>query len=199
MSETMNPRTSAVARHLIGIACFINLLAAGLAGAEAPQSLDKDSTTLADTRDNVVGLSSFKGKPTVVFYEDRYSTEQNRKVKDELWKRGKEAGLLHAANVIGVANLSAYDFWPARGFAKRHVEGVEKRVGIPVLIDWKGTLNTTPWNLPTKSSTVLLFDADGKLLFSHSGTLTDAQIDELFGKLRTLIGSTTLPAGDQHG
>lgn len=180
-------------------AALLALIVPLVAMADSVVALTDTTTTVTNTNDKAVALSSFKGKPTVLFYEDRYSTEQNRKVKDELWKRGHEAGMLDAANVVGIANLSAFDFWPAKQFARSHVQTVEKKVGIPVLIDWKGAMQNNPWNLPAKSSTVMVFDADGKLVMMHSGAMTDAQMEELFGKLSTLIGVAPRKSADPHG
>lgn len=141
----------------------------------------------SDSAGNEFQLSKFLGKPTLVFYEDRHCREQNRKVKDELWKRGKESGLADAAHVIGVANLEAFDFWPARNFARSAVADIEKKVGIKVLIDWKGALTSTPWNLPEKKSTVMLLDADGVVRYSYSGAMTEKDMDELFTLLAGLV------------
>jgi hypothetical protein len=173
---------------LLALALSVTL---GNASANPTQTLDKLDAKLSDSAGKPIQLSDFRGKPTVLFYEDRDSRDQNRKVKDELWKRGKEAGLTDSANVVGVANLQAFDFWPARGFARSAVEDVEKKVGIKVLIDWKGALTSTPWNLPTKSSTVVLLDAEGAVRYSHSGAMTQKEMDELFTKLSALIPEKT--------
>lgn len=149
--------------------------------------LDTVDATLSDSSGKDIQISAFRGKPTLLFYEDRTSRELNRKVKDELWKRGREAGMVEAANVIGIANLEAYDFWPARGFARSAVRDVEKKVGVKVLIDWKGTLTTTPWNLPQKSSTIVLLDKEGAVRYSYSGAMSDKDMTELFEKLAALL------------
>lgn len=142
---------------------------------------------LSDSAGKEFQLSQFRGKPTLVFYEDRHSREENRKVKDELWKRGKAPSLADAANVVGVANLEAYDFWPVRSFARSAVADIEKKAGIKVLIDWNGALTATPWNLPEKKSTVMLIDAEGVIRYSYSGAMSDKEMDELFHKLAAMV------------
>jgi hypothetical protein len=159
-----------------------------LASASPKQTLDEPlDAKLTDSAGKEVQLSQFRGKPTVLFYEDRESREQNRKVKDELWKRGKETGLNGAANVVGVANLEGFDFWPARNFARSAVVDVEKKVGIKVLIDWKGALTSAPWSLPKQSSTVVLLDKEGSLRYTYSGPMTEKEMSELFDKLAALL------------
>ncbi|WP_422652959.1 TIGR01777 family oxidoreductase [Archangium sp.] len=70
-------------------------------------------------------------------------------------------GLLEAARVVAVTNLESFDFFPARGIALSHVRGEEKKRGIPILVDLKGTLGNAPWKLPRKTSS---FQTLGTLL-----------------------------------
>lgn len=165
------------------------LLVATSAAQANPQADSQDSVDakLSDSAGKEIQISQFRGKPTLLIYEDRGSREVNRKVKDELWKRGRESGLQDAANVVGVANLQAFDFWPARSFARSAVRDVEKKAGIKVLIDWKGTLTTNPWNLPSKSSTVVLLDANGTVRYSHSGAMDEKELTAFFDTFAQLI------------
>jgi len=169
---------------------FWVLWAAGAAhGAEGRAPLDASLQRWDGTK---ATISHFRGKPTVVFYEDRTSAEVNRPLKNALVERGQQRQLHDAANVVAVANLGAYDFFPARHFAKKAVRDVEERVKIPVLIDWKRSLAASPWNLPPKSSSVLVLDAEGRPVFEHSGTLSPNEIERLFGVLDLLL---KLPRG----
>ncbi|HZH03098.1 MAG TPA: hypothetical protein VEY30_04880 [Myxococcaceae bacterium] len=166
------------------IGCIAVIGALGSAGG-APFLLD---ARLQRWDGSGVQLSAFRGKPTVVFYEDRNSTEINRRLKNELVSRGRLRGLMKAAHVVAVANLEAYDFFPARNFARRAVRDVESRAGIPVLIDWKKTLATSPWNLPPKNSSVVLLDPRGQRAFERSGHLSDEEVEEFFHVLDVLLG-----------
>ncbi len=132
------------------------------------------------------------GMPTVLFYEDRYSTLLNQRTKEELFARGKRDGLLRAARVVAVANLEGYDWFPARNFALAAVRDAEKKAGVPVLVDWSGALSAPPWNLPAKTSSVLLFDAAGRVVFERSGQLSEHDQAALFQNLRDLIDATPM-------
>ncbi len=135
-----------------------------------------------------VRLSRWRGKPVILFYEDKNSTGLNQRLKDELFQRGKARGLLEAAFVVAVANLEAYDFFPARGFALSAVRSEEKKFGVPILVDLDGTLGSPPWSLPKKTSNVLLLDAEGRLIFRHSGRMKEEEMEAFFGTLGRLIG-----------
>ncbi len=144
---------------------------------------------VSDSSGEAVRLSRFRGKPAILFYEDKDSTGLNQPLKDELFVRGKAQGLLGAASVVAVANLQAFNWFPARNFARAGVRDAEKKAGVPVLIDWEGALTRPPLALPAKSSTVLVLSPQGEVLFSHSGQLTPAQREEVFSLLKRLISA----------
>lgn len=153
-------------------------------GARRDQPLD---ASLVSSRGEAVQLKAQLGLPTVLFYEDRHSTDLNRQTKDELFARGKRDGLLQAARVVAVANLQGYDWFPARDFALAGVREAEVKAGVPVLVDWAGALSAPPWALPARTSSVLLLDSAGRVAFERSGRLTDADRAALFVALRELI------------
>lgn len=155
-------------------------------GLGRAQPLD---AVLSSSTGKAARVSEHRGLPTVVFYEDRDSTALNQATKDELFARGKQKGLLKQARVVAVANLKSYDWFPARNFALAAVRDAEKAAGIPILVDWSGTLSAPPWNLPAKTSSVLVLDASGRVVFERSGRLSKADRAELFAALERLIVS----------
>jgi hypothetical protein len=143
---------------------------------------------LRGTDGKEVALSSWRGKPVILFYEDRHSTTLNAPLKEALFERGRALGLLEAVAVVGVANLEAFDFFPARGIALSRVRDEEKRWGVPILVDLEGTLGAAPWNLPKKTSSVLLLDSEGRVVFRYSGRLGVKDREEFFRTLDRLLG-----------
>jgi hypothetical protein len=144
--------------------------------------------TLRGSNGKEVALSKWRGKPVILFYEDRHSTTLNSPLKEALFERGKALGLLEAAWVVAVANLESFDFFPARGIALSYVRDEEKKWGIPILVDLKGTLGAQPWNLPTKTSSVLLMDGSGTVVYRHSGRMKPEEMETFFRTLGTLVG-----------
>ena len=116
------------------------------------------------------------------------STTLNSPLKEALFERGRERGLLDAAWVVAVANLEKFDFFPARQIALSYVRDEEKKVGVPILVDLDGTLGDAPWGLPKKTSNVLLLDAEGKVVFRHSGRMKPEEQDAFFTALSRLVG-----------
>jgi Bacterial protein of unknown function (YtfJ_HI0045) len=128
-------------------------------------------------------LNALWSRPTVLFYEDKESNQLNQHVKDALFLRGKEKGLLDQVNVIAVANVAAFNWFPARNFVLAAVRDIEAHVHVPVYLDFQGSLTVPPWSLAAKSSTVLVLSARGEVLWSVRGKLTDAQLATLFETL----------------
>lgn len=149
--------------------------------------------TLRGSNGKEVALSRWRGKPVILFYEDRHSTTLNSPFKEALFARGREQGLLDVAWVVAVANLEAYDFFPARGIALSHVRDEEKKWGIPILVDLKGTLGATPWNLPKKTSSVVLLNESGQVVFRYSGRMKEEDMEAFFRALGALLGRDTSP------
>lgn len=162
-----------------------------LAATEARTNPPDGGVTLDATVETSSGsttkLSALWAKPTVLFYEDRDSTALNQHVKDALFEKGKTQQMLDQVSVVAVANVAAYDWFPARNFVLAAVRDVEKKVHLPVYLDFKGSLATSPWNLPPKSSTVLVLDSLGRPVWKAQGRLPKEKVDELFMELDKLV------------
>ncbi|WP_224364994.1 hypothetical protein [Hyalangium versicolor] len=162
-------------------------LAVGEAYGEGPPSSPLDAT-LKSSDGESAPLSKWRGKPVILFYEDKDSTRLNLALKEELFERGKKHGLLESAWVVAVANLEKFNFFPARQIALSYVRDEEKKVGVPILVDLDGTLGGKPWALPKKTSTVMLLDATGAVVYSYSGRLEEAERKTFFTALSRLVG-----------
>lgn len=153
---------------------------------------------LSSTSDAVLRVAQYRGKPVILFYEDKDSGELNRKLKDELIHRARKRGLLDAAHVLPVANVAKFDWLPAKQFALAAIRSEEKKAGVPILIDWRGTLSKALWSLPSKSSSVLVLDAEGNIRFQESGRLGDDDIERLFALVETLVVAPSPEGHDAH-
>lgn len=167
-------------------ALTVTLMAGGASAAE-PRPAPLDATLRSSSGDKVQ-ISRWRGKPVILFYEDKKSTELNAALKRELFERGKARGLLNAAHVVAVANLEAYAFFPAKQIALSYVRDEEKKAGVPILVDLEGTLGESPWGLPKKTSNVLLLDAEGTPIFRHSGRMKEEEMEAFFVTLGQLVG-----------
>jgi hypothetical protein len=134
-----------------------------------------------------LALASLWGKPTVFFYEDRESVLINLKAKQGLATRATERGWGSKLTVIAVANVSGWNWFPAKNFVRAAVRDAEKQAHVPVYLDFLGSFTRAPWRLSPNGSTVMLFDASGVPVQRWTGVLTAAQLDELCSGLEAMI------------
>jgi len=166
-------------------------LATASFGAESPLK----QTQLSTSSGNAVGGSALIGKPIVMFYEDRNSTEMNQALKTELFRRGNKEGLLKSASVVAIADLEGFNWVPARQFALAAVKKAETDAHIPVYVDWSGVMRKDPWNFSSGTSTVALLDKRGTLVTTFQGTLSEKDTAQFFGHLREMIDVVPSDAG----
>jgi hypothetical protein len=126
------------------------------------------------------------GTPLLLVYEDQDGGKQNAAMKaliatwhDPLPNRAK-------LMVWPVADLSKWNWWPARGKALASVKKSAAEGKTRILIDWLGALHRSPWNLQRGKNSVVLLGADGKVRFASEGETTSAQRDALEAELRAL-------------
>jgi hypothetical protein len=180
------------------VASALTLTLASSSGSYAQtQPASPLDATLQSASGEKAPLSKWRGKPVILFYEDKDSTTLNLAFKDQLFAVGKQKGLLEAASVVAVAHLKPFNFFPARQIALSYVRDEEKKVGVPILVDLEGTLGGSPWNLPTKTSTVMLLDASGAVVYRYSGRMGEPDKRAFFSALSQLIGMDLMPQEPQ--
>jgi predicted transcriptional regulator len=86
-----------------------------------------------------------------------------------------------------VANVSSWNWFPAKNFVLSAVRDAEKKTHVPVYLDFEGTITRPPWKLSGNGSTVMVFDASGAPLRTWTGLLSDADFEALSGVLEPLI------------
>jgi len=155
------------------------LLGAGSALAAPATTLRRSDGTAAEL--------ALGGQPAILFYEDRESHDWNQPLKDALFARGRAHGRLDRVRVIAVANIAAYDFFPAREIAMRYVARLEGKVGVPILLDVDGVLTRPPWNLPADGAAVVVLDGTGKRVLERRGRLSPEDVAATLGTLERLV------------
>jgi hypothetical protein len=123
------------------------------------------------------------GKPLLVVYEDKANGETNRAFKDTLAKASREGNLGKHYRLAPIADVAAYDYWPARSFVKSAIREQEKRSGTRIYCDWSGAARTA-FQVRPGTSSILLFGRDGRLVHGSEGPLDAAARDELLALLR---------------
>ncbi len=158
--------------------------------AQSAASCPASALTVSDLDDRPVSLGSYEDKVVVLLHEDREASEQNQEFKTRLGKLSERyKGRLI---VVALADVSAYDFWPARRYVKAALRRLRDE-GAEVLCDWKGVFRKR-FNLRKGESSLFLVvrqrremkpqakietkieaKPEAKIELAHQGILTPAQ------------------------
>lgn len=133
-------------------------------GDRAPNARVED----ADGRE--LRLKALQGKPILIVYEDKDSKTQNQALKDALAKLTKGDRYRQGIAVAAIADVSSYDFWPARGFVKDAIREESSKVGGTIYCDWDGSFRTA-YKLRRGVSNVVVVGKNGRVLFAAEGAL----------------------------
>ncbi|MBL8953813.1 MAG: hypothetical protein JNK82_23760 [Myxococcaceae bacterium] len=152
----------------------------------APAEDPRGEVQLSTTAGADVRLSELlRGRPSLIVFEDRESIAVNQHLKDALAGLRKSE-LLARISVVSIANVAAYDYFPARNLATRAIKDTEKATGVPVHLDWKGAMTRPPWAFASQGSTVVVVDRGGALKFSRCGKLEPREVDDVLALLASL-------------
>ncbi len=129
-----------------------------------------------------LNLAALRGKVALIFYEDKDSVSQNRALKDALGRARKSPGHKANATIVAVADVSGYDWWPARGFVEKALREEGKKAGHRIYCDWSGKFRSA-LQLQQRASNVMLLDPDGKIVLAHAGPVPDSTRDRILREM----------------
>ncbi|MEZ4298431.1 MAG: YtfJ family protein [Polyangiaceae bacterium] len=169
----------------IGIAAGVtgaSITALGLptVGQDAPNGKVEDADGKA------LETKNLKGKPILIVYEDRDSAAQNEKLKKQLGELAKGDKYKTKIALAAVADVSSYDFWPAKGFVKDAIREESKKQGTTIYCDWNASFRKA-FKLTKGKSSVVLVGKDGKVLFAGEGSLSDSDRKKLVELLKAQV------------
>jgi len=108
------------------------------------------------------------GKITLIFYEDKDAATHNQSLKNELYAIKRSPGFKPNVRIIAVADVSAWDFWPAKGFVQDAIKAEQRKVGAPIYLDWSGEFGKA-FKITKGASNIVLVGEDGKVMLTHEG------------------------------
>ncbi len=169
---------------LISIALLV-----GSAGALPPVgSSPTTTTTLEDADGRALDARAAAGRPMLVVYEDRDTSQQNAPLKRDLKALAGETPRFAALFMLPVADVSDYDYWPAKGFVRSAIRDESTRAGLSIYCDWDGGFRGA-LQLRRKTSSVVLIGKDGRVLFAAEGSLSADARKRVVALVRTEIGA----------
>ena len=121
----------------------------------------------------------------LIFYEDKDAGAQNRRARALLGPITDRADNRARFELVAVADVEKWDFWPARKYVIDELRATERREQTRIWCDWKGRVRRA-LGLTRGKSGVVLVGGDGRCRFAGEGPLTDAQIADLMRRLDEL-------------
>ncbi len=185
MIRTPRSPFSALSSTLAASSLFLALL--GTAHALPGVGAARPVVRLVDGWDRPFELPRANGKPVLVVYEDKDSSTQNQTFKAELGALGKGDRYKKSITLVAIADLQGYDYWPVRGFVKDAIQSESQKFGTVIYCDWNGAARSS-LGLRRGVSTIVLYGRDGKVAFSHEGSMSAAKRREAIEILQRQVG-----------
>lgn len=140
-----------------------------------------------DPDGKTLDLASLRGWPTLVLYEDKNTAQENEELRDQLAAMAEHNPRSRSLAVVPVVDLAAYDFWPARGFARGAVKDESRKSGVHIYCDWKGGFRQA-MSLRRGTSSTVVIGRDGTVLFAREGKLSPSDRAALINLLVAQLG-----------
>ncbi|UQA61886.1 hypothetical protein E8A73_016000 [Polyangium aurulentum] len=167
--------SSGKASRILAAATLAAALGPGVAFGLPREGADAPNARVVDADGRELKLGALRGKPVLIVYEDKDSANQNQGLKDDLSQLAKGDRYKSRIALAAIADVSGYDWWPAKGFVKDAIREESKKQKTTIYCDWDGSFRKS-LGLTRGASNVILVGRDGKVLFAGSGKLgTDAR------------------------
>jgi predicted transcriptional regulator len=149
-------------------------------GGAAPNAL------IEDVGGRALELKAFKGKTILIVYEDKDSVTQNQALKDVLSQLAKGDRYKSTVAIAAIADVSAYDYWPLKGFVKDAIRDESRKQGTTIYCDWNGSFRGA-YQLRRGLSSIILVGRDGHVLFASEGPVSADQRKRLLELLKAQV------------
>lgn len=162
---------------------FAALLGAPSAAVGVPKERDTaPNARIEDADGKALELSSLKGKPVLIVYDDRSSAPKSEAFRKDIVKLLKGAPYASTVKLLVVANVSSFDFWPARGTVQDAVRKETQKQGTTVYCDWSGGLHKA-YKMKDDVTGVVLIGKDAKVRYAFEGIPTGTEKKRLVDAL----------------
>jgi predicted transcriptional regulator len=118
----------------------------------------------------------------LVIYEDQDGGKQNKVVKELLGKINSDPKNRAKVDVVAVADLEKWSWWPARKYALADVQKAANEKKTTIYLDWKGELRRV-WGLSKGKNNLVLVGTDGVVRFSSEGPIGEEQQKQLLAEM----------------
>jgi hypothetical protein len=181
-------------RAALSAAALASFLLFGALDASAEPTVGEKApdARVEDVDGRSVDVKALKGKPLILFYEGKDSSDQNEALKSELSRLRKAGAIQSTLRITAVADVSDYAYWPVKGIVKDKIREESSRRGMSIYCDWDGSFRAK-FKLRRGVSNVILLGEDGRVLFAHAGEVKGAAKSALLAHLQGGASRTSSP------
>lgn len=172
------PRAAPAAARVAALVVAAGLALAGPAYGLPRPGTQAPAARVHDVQGRVVTLERLRGKPVLIVYESRESSEQNQSLKDRLSRLAKGGRYRNRVHLLPIASVEQFNYFPIRGFVETSIAEESQRIGTAIFCDWDGGFRRAFALRPERSSVVLV-SRDGRVIFAYEGALTRRAQDRL--------------------
>ena len=165
-----------------GRSLLVLLLFGGVAAA-APRIGDPMPTVQVTDTEGRTRALPFEREALVICWEDDRSSKIKQPAHAVVGRYSDRVG--HPFELVLVADLERWNFWPARGRALESVKKKEAETHSIVWVDLKGALRKA-FGLRKAESAFVVVDRDGRIRYLAQGLLDEAQRRELDAAIASL-------------
>jgi YtfJ family uncharacterized protein len=140
---------------------------------EVPESVQIDKSNGGLVSGGTWDSASLVDKVHVVFYVDPDEKDLNEGFADRLKKEGFDT---NKYATVAIINLAAT--WKPNIIINALLKKKQKKFPSAVYVKDKNKVLVKRWGLADDNSDILVFDKDGKLLFSKAGKLSEAEMEQ---------------------
>ena len=173
----------------LGASLFVTAAVLGVVAPVHGIPKERDAAPNARIEDadgHALEIKSLKGKPVLIVYDDRTSAPKSEAFRRELVKLLKASPYDSKVTLLVVADVSPYDFWPARGTVKDAVRKETQKQGTTVYCDWTGGLRTS-YKMKSDVTNVVMVGKDARVGFAFEGVPAGAAQKRLMDALRAEV------------
>jgi hypothetical protein len=171
--------------QLVTAAIALGIVSIAPSAFALPKIGTKPATfVVKDTNDGAHDLAALAGGgPTLVLYVDKDGSEQNKRLKARLQQLRATDPSVRSVKFVPIVDVSDYNHWPKRGFAKKALVNEAKEQGFALYADWDASGRR---NLSAEDgrSNLVLLDKKGQVAWASAGQLSPSQEDALIAAVR---------------
>jgi len=127
-----------------------------------------------DADDHSISLNDLVGTPSILLYETRETTEQNRPLKETLKQLKQQGDVFRTVPIVDCSSASAF----LKGIWKSQIREHSAKENVDIYCDWTGAFGKAYQSSPNMSN-VYIIDPKGHIVYRNVGTVLKSDMPKI--------------------